>query len=66
MLADGSLAVGTGENGRFTRYASAGQTPETALLLDTNETHIISLAVDKNGDLYAGTFTGRDRAEIWS
>ena len=52
---DGSLAVGTGESGKIYRVRSANATPEASLLFDTSETHIISLAVDKSGNLYAGT-----------
>ena len=55
MLADGSLAVGTGDAGKIYRLTKAGQTPETALLVDTAETNIVALAVDAKGQLYAGT-----------
>ncbi len=52
---DGSLAVGTGENGRIYKVRTANAKPETSLLFDTSETHIISLAHDKQDNLYAGT-----------
>lgn len=55
VLPDGSLAVGTGENGKIYRVKSANAKPETSLLSDTSEAHIISLAADKQGNLYAGT-----------
>ena len=55
FLADGSLAVGTGDGGRIYKVRSANSTPESSLLFDTSETHIISLAADKQGNLYAGT-----------
>lgn len=55
ILADGSLAVGTGDGGKIYKVRSANATPESSLLFDTSETHIISLAADKQGNLYAGT-----------
>ena len=55
VLSDGSLAVGTGENGKIYKVKSANSTPETALLFDTSETHIICLTTDNKGNLYAGT-----------
>ncbi len=55
VLGDGSLAVGTGENGKIYRVRQANAKPETSLLFDTSETHIITLATDKQGNLYAGT-----------
>ena len=54
-LPDGSLAVGTGDGGKIYKVSSANATPESSLLFDTSETHIISLATDKQGNLYAGT-----------
>ncbi len=58
VLNDGSLAVGTGENGRIYKVKAANAKPETSLLFDTSETHIISLAHDKQDNLYAGTDGG--------
>jgi hypothetical protein len=55
VLSDGSLAVGTGENGKIYKVKSANAAPETSLLYDTSETHIISLITDNKGNLYAGT-----------
>src|SRR5205814_3207444 len=55
ILADGSLAVGTGDGGKIYEVKAANATPESSLLFDTSETHIISLATDKQGNLYAGT-----------
>lgn len=58
VMPDGSLAVGTGDNGKLYRVRAAGANPETALLLNTNQTHVMSLAVTKQGDLIAGTDPG--------
>jgi hypothetical protein len=58
LLNDGALAVGTGDNGKLYRVRVAGEKPETSLLVDVAETHIISLAVDKQGNLVAGTDPG--------
>src|SRR5438128_8956627 len=58
ILADGSLAVGTGDNGKLYRVRTAGAKPESSLLINTNQTHVISLAVNKQGDLIAGTDPG--------
>ena len=58
VLADGALAVGTGDNGKLYRVAAANAKPDTSLLIDIDETHVISLAVDKSGLLYAGTDPG--------
>ena len=58
LLGDGSLAVGTGDAGKLYRVRAAGAKPETSLLLNTNQTHVMSLAVSKQGDLIAGTDPG--------
>jgi hypothetical protein len=58
LLADGSLAVGTGDNGKLYRVRSAGARPDASLLASTNQTHVISLAVTAQGDLIAGTDSG--------
>jgi len=58
LLSDGSLAVGTGDGGKLYRVRAAGAKPETALLINTNQTHVISLAVSRQGDLIAGTDPG--------
>lgn len=58
VLNDGSLAVGTGDNGKLYRVRAAGVKPESALLINTNQTHVISLVVSKQGDLIAGTDPG--------
>ena len=55
VLADGSLAVATGDNGKIFRVKAANADPDSSLLFDTSESHIISLAADKQGNLYAGT-----------
>lgn len=57
-LGDGSLAVGTGDNGKLYRVRSAGAAAESSLLISTNQTHVISLAVTAQGDLIAGTDPG--------
>src|ERR1700686_399729 len=58
ILGDGSLAVGTGDNGKLYRVRAAGAKPESSLLINTNQTHVMSLAVTKQGDLVAGTDPG--------
>jgi len=54
-MPDGSLAIATGDGGKIYRVRSANAIPAESILFDTSETHIISLAVDSNGNLYAGT-----------
>jgi sugar lactone lactonase YvrE len=58
MMPDGALVVGTGDTGKLYRVRAAGAKPEASLLVDINETHVISLAVNSRGDLYAGTDPG--------
>jgi len=58
VMADGALAVGTGDNGKIYRVRAANAKPEESLLIDINETHVISLAVDQQGQLIAGTDPG--------
>ncbi|HZH30562.1 MAG TPA: hypothetical protein VEY11_07340 [Pyrinomonadaceae bacterium] len=58
VLSDGALAVGTGDTGKLYRVRAAGAKPEESLLIDVNETHVISLAVDRQGQLIAGTDPG--------
>ncbi len=55
VLSDGSLAVATGDAGKIYKVRSANATPESSLLFDTSETHVISLAADRQGNLYVGT-----------
>lgn len=55
ILNDGGLAVATGDAGKIYKVRSANALPESSLLFDTSETHIISLATDPQGNLYAGT-----------
>ena len=57
-MTDGSLAVGTGDSGKLYRVRAAGANPESSLLVSTNQTHVISLAVTPQGDLIAGTDSG--------
>lgn len=58
VLNDNSLAVATGDNGKLYRVRAAGAKPEASLLIATNQTHVISLAVTAQGDLIAGTDPG--------
>lgn len=58
VASDGSLAVGTGDTGKLYRVRAAGAKPEESLLVDTNETHIISLVADARGNIIAGTDPG--------
>ncbi|HWN07745.1 MAG TPA: WD40 repeat domain-containing protein [Pyrinomonadaceae bacterium] len=58
VLTDGSVAVATGDNGKLYRVRTAGATPESSLLISTNQTHVMSLAVGAQGDLIAGTDPG--------
>lgn len=58
LMADGSLAVGTGDSGKLYRVRAAGASPDSSLLVSTNQTHVISLAVTPQGDLIAGTDSG--------
>lgn len=54
ILNDG-LAVGSGDGGKIYKVKAANASPESSILFDTSETHVISLAVDSRGNLYAGT-----------
>ncbi len=54
VLPDG-LAVATGDNGKIFKVKAANASPDTSLLFDTSETHIISMAVDNQGNLYTGS-----------
>src|SRR5258708_8157887 len=58
ILGDGSLAVGTGDNGKLYRVRAAGSKPESSLLINTNQTPVMSLSVTKQGHLIAGTDPG--------
>jgi len=57
-MPDGTLAAGTGDNGKIYRVKAANARPEDSLLYDTNETHVISLGLDRQGNLLAGTDPG--------
>ncbi|MCA1630576.1 MAG: hypothetical protein LC785_03455 [Acidobacteria bacterium] len=58
VMSDGALAVGTGDQGKIYRARAAGAKPQDSLLIDINETHVISLASDAQGNLVAGTDPG--------
>jgi hypothetical protein len=58
VMQDGALAVGTGDAGKIYRVRAAGAKPEGSLLVDINETHVISLVADRAGNLVAGTDPG--------
>jgi hypothetical protein len=58
VMNDGSLAVGTGDTGKLYRVRATKASPESSLLVSTNQTHVISLAVTAQGDLIAGTDSG--------
>src|ERR1043166_8037307 len=58
IMSDGSLAVGTGDSGKLYRGRAADANPESSLLVNTTQTHVISLAVTAHGDLIAGTDSG--------
>src|SRR5215217_2043075 len=58
VMNDGSLAVGTGDSGKLYRVRAANANPGSSLLVSTNQTHVISLAVTPQGDLIAGTDSG--------
>src|SRR5437870_3397285 len=58
VLNDGSLAVGTGDSGKLYHVRAPAAKPELSLLVNTNQTHVISLAVNSQGDLIAGTDPG--------
>jgi len=50
---------GTGDNGKLYRVRAGGsEKPENSLLINTNQTHVMSLVVTKQGDLIAGTDPG--------
>src|SRR5436190_19772566 len=51
VLPDGSLVVGTGDKGKLYRVRAAGAKPDSSLLISTNQTHVISLAVTKQGEI---------------
>ncbi|MBA2645589.1 MAG: hypothetical protein H0U81_02205 [Pyrinomonadaceae bacterium] len=58
LTGDGALVVGTGDTGKLYRVRATGAKPESSLLIDINETHVISLAADAAGNLIAGTDPG--------
>ena len=58
VLGDGSLAVGTGDSGKLYRVRTSGASADSSLLINTTQTHVISLTVTPKGDLIAGTDPG--------
>ncbi|MCS6873753.1 MAG: hypothetical protein RML33_02615 [Acidobacteriota bacterium] len=55
VLLNGSLAVGTGEKARIYVVSESNADPEKSILFKSNESHIICLTTDAQGNLYAGT-----------
>lgn len=58
VMDDGAIAIGTGDNGKIYRVRAAGEKAESSLLIDVDETHVISLESDNRGHLIAGTDPG--------
>src|SRR5574341_33629 len=58
VMPDNLLAVVTLDSGKLYRVRASGAKPESSLLLNTNQTHVMSLTVTKQGDLIAGTDPG--------
>src|SRR5438128_1512561 len=58
IFPDGSLAVGTGDKGKLYRVKAAGSKAESSLLFATNQTHVMSLVMNSQGALIAGTDPG--------
>src|SRR5207244_4839418 len=58
ILPIGSRDVCTGDTVKLYRIRSPGAAPASSLLLKTNQTHVMSLIVNKQGDLIAGTDPG--------
>jgi len=54
----GGLIVGTGEQGKIYRVTEQGASAAESLMFDSAESHIISLAGDGKGSVYAGTAPG--------
>jgi hypothetical protein len=54
-MPDGKLAVATGDGGRIYKVAGEGVSREKALVFDSPETNITTLALGSGGILYAGT-----------
>ena len=48
LMSDGSLVVGTGDGGKLYRVRLANASPESSVMFDSSEMHIISLATDAN------------------
>jgi sugar lactone lactonase YvrE len=55
VMPDRSLAVATGDGGRIYKITGPGAQRDRALLFDSPESNITTLAVGANGTLYAGT-----------
>jgi len=55
VLPTGELAVATGDQGKIYKVKTAGAAPESSVLYDSEDLHIVSLTADKSGNLYAGT-----------
>ncbi|HQZ83264.1 MAG TPA: hypothetical protein PLR83_08590 [Pyrinomonadaceae bacterium] len=55
VLPTGELAVATGDQGKIYKVKAAGVAPESSVLYDSEDLHIVSLTADKSGNLYAGT-----------
>lgn len=55
VLPTGELAVATGDQGKIYKVKAAGAAPESSVLYDSEDLHVVSLTADKAGNLYAGT-----------
>lgn len=55
VLPSGEVAVATGDQGKIYKVRAAGASPESSVLYDSEDLHVVSLTSDKAGNLYAGT-----------